>query len=91
MTPHEIQEREREAKRILSEPLVQEAFDILEKGFIDAWKNSAVENTEAGEHLYGLLQCLDAFQQHFRSALEEGQIARNRFKIKHHRYEVDHG
>lgn len=80
MTPHEKQERERDAKRILNEPLVVEAFDILEKGFIDAWKNSAVGNTEGREQLYGLLQCLDAFRQHFRSALEEGQIARNRLK-----------
>lgn len=79
-TPHEIQERERDAKRILEEPLVKEAFDVLEQGFIEAWKNSAVDATDSREHLYGLLQCLEAFKLHFRSVLEEGQIARNRLK-----------
>jgi len=79
-SPHEIQEREREAKRILAEPLVQEAFKTLEEGFIDAWKNTPVDAGEDREQLYRLLQCLQAFQSHFRSVLEEGQIARNRLK-----------
>ena len=68
-------DRAAKAEAFLREPLVAEAFEKLEADFIDAWKNTAVADTENRERIFHLLQALNALRGHFKTVVESGKIA----------------
>lgn len=73
-------ERKARAESLLRDPLIIEAFETLETEFVAAWKQSAIADQDKREHLYQLLQTLDAFKSHFAKVLEDGKIAE--FKLR---------
>lgn len=64
------------AKRIMDDPMVQEALQAVETGITDAWKDVPVRDVEAREHLHRLLQAKRQFENVFRICIETGTIAR---------------
>ena len=68
-------DRAAKAEAFLRETLVVEAFEKLEADFIDAWKNTAVADTENRERIFHLLQALNALRGHFKTVVESGKIA----------------
>ena len=68
-------DRAAKTEAFLREPLVVEAFEKLEADFIDAWKNTAVADTENRERIFHLLQALNALRGHFKTVDESGKIA----------------
>tara|TARA_R100001510_G_scaffold26983_1_gene23735 strand:- start:1100 stop:1354 length:255 start_codon:yes stop_codon:yes gene_type:complete len=74
-------DRAARAETLLREPMITEAFETLEKEFVSAWKESGIADQQSREHIYQLLQALEAFKGHFVKVLEDGKLAKDRLKI----------
>ena len=67
--------REDDAKRILEDPLFQDAFKELKEQMVAAWLNTAPKEVEQREYLHLSIKIADRLYSHFESILETGQIA----------------
>lgn len=67
--------RQAKAEALLRNEILQEGFEYLEKEFIDAWKNSGMEDTASRERLYMLCQNLSALKGYIVSVIEDGKLA----------------
>jgi hypothetical protein len=72
----DIEQRERVAKRILGEPLFQEAWTTIHEEFLDRWENSQTQDTQAREHYWLGLQLLKKLKTHFESVMTTGELSR---------------
>jgi hypothetical protein len=72
----ERQDRAAKAEALLRNELFIEAFEYLDEQFIDAWKNSAINDAEAREKLFHLMQALGAVKGYFQSVVEDGKLAK---------------
>lgn len=63
------------AKRIIEDPMVKEALQIIENGITDAWKDLPARDVEGREHLHRLLQAKRRFETVFQIVLEEGAVS----------------
>ena len=63
------------AARLLSDPLLNEAFDTLQERFSDAWINSPSRDVEGREVLWLSQKLLMQIRQHLVSIAERGQMA----------------
>tara|TARA_R100001244_G_scaffold1983_1_gene3184 strand:+ start:37 stop:285 length:249 start_codon:yes stop_codon:yes gene_type:complete len=73
MTP---EEREREAKLLLDNPLFVEAFKKLEEELLDLWKMSGSTDTAQRESFWLAVRLLDRIKVHIQSIVETGHMAR---------------
>ena len=71
-----IELREEKANRILTDPLYQEAFDVLKKDLMNRWEHSGSTELEARESIWLAMRLLDRIHGHFKSILETGQMAK---------------
>ena len=69
-------DRGAKAEALLRNELLQETFDYLESEFISAWKQSAVQDTQARERLYLLCQNLSALKNYIANVVEDGKLAK---------------
>jgi len=74
-------DRAARAEALLNDPLIIEAFETLDKEFVSAWKESAIADHQSREHIYQLLQALEALKGHFAKVLEDGKLAKERLKF----------
>ena len=74
-------ERAAKVEALLSDPLITEAFETLEKEFVTAWKQSAIADQASRENIYQLLQALEALKGHFVKVLEDGKLAKDRLNF----------
>ena len=72
----ERQDRAAKAEALLRNELFVEAFEYLDEQFIDAWKNSGIDDAEAREKLFHLMQALGAVKGYFQSVVEDGKLAK---------------
>lgn len=72
---NEDRDRGGQAERLLRDPLLVEAFDHLETEFMQAWRQSAIADTEARERIYNLVQALEGVKAHLRSVVDTGKMA----------------
>ena len=70
------QERAAHAKRLLEDPLLQEAFEKLNDEFLRTWRQTDVNDTQARERIYNLCTALDAIKQQIASVVVDGKIAK---------------
>ena len=70
------QQREEHANRILTDPLYQEAFDVLKKDLMNRWEHSGSTELEARESIWLAMRLLERIHGHFKSILETGQMAK---------------
>lgn len=63
------------AARLLSDPLLNEAFDTLQERFSDAWINSPSRDVEGREVLWLSQKLLTQIKSHLFSIVETGQMA----------------
>ena len=68
--------REARAKALLSDELLNEAFDTLAKDITDALDHTCVHDTEARENLWLSLLLLGQIRLHLTSILETGEMAK---------------
>ena len=68
--------REEHAKRLLTDPLFVEAFEVLEKNLQHSWSASGVSETEAREQIWLSLRLLERIRLHLTSIVETGDMAK---------------
>ena len=75
-------EESRRAEELLNDTLIQKTFQIMEEKYIDAWKNSDLEDTKGREILWQLIWAIGQVRSHLTVIIEKGefhksQISRN--------------
>ena len=73
MTP---EERERRAKSLIDDPLLNEAFDILKEDLMNRWNHSGSTDLEARESIWLAIRLLERIEGHIKSIVETGHMAK---------------
>ena len=66
--------REERAKSLLSNPLFNEAFDVLKEDLINRWNASGSREVEARESIWLAMRLLDRLYGHINSIVETGHM-----------------
>ena len=74
--------REERAKNLLSNPLFNEAFDVLKEDLINRWNASGSREVEARESIWLAMRLLDRLYGHINSIVETGHM--NKVMEKQH-------
>lgn len=69
--------RAEKAEALLRNELLTEAFDYLERQFIQAWKSSGIGEAEDREQIYQLSQNLEALKGYFQTVISDGKMAQS--------------
>ena len=69
-----IELREEKANRILTDPLYQEAFDVLKEDLMNRWQHSGSTELEARESIWLAMRLLDKLHGHIKSIVETGHM-----------------
>ena len=72
MTP---EEKERRAHSLISDPLFNEAFDVLKEDLMNRWNHSGSTDLEARESIWLAMRLLDRIHGHISSIVETGRMA----------------
>jgi hypothetical protein len=72
MNPHI--RRAEEAKRLLSEPMLAEAFDNVESGLVGAMKNAIMGDEKTHHELVLCLQLLGRVRNYFQEVIDTGHM-----------------
>ncbi len=72
-------QREEQAKRLLNDPMYNEAFDSLGESIFNTWANSSVNDVDSREQCWLSLRLLERLRLHLTSIVETGEMAK---KIK---------
>ena len=67
--------REEGAKRLLADPLFQEAFHELRKDLLSRWETSGSSEVSARESIWLAMRLLDRIHAHISSIVETGRMA----------------
>lgn len=76
------------AKRIIEDPMVKEALQIIEDGITDAWKDLPARDVEGREYLHRLLQAKRRFETVFQIVLEEGAVTAAELRAEEERKSI---
>ena len=71
-----IEKREEHANRILTDPLYQEAYQVLKDDLMNRWEHSGSTELEARESIWLAMRLLDRIHSHLKSILETGHMAK---------------
>ena len=74
--------RGQDAKRILNEPLYNEAFDTVKNGIVSAMMQSGIGDNETHNRLVISLQLLEQVKRALQNVMETGQMAEIQVKEK---------
>ena len=74
--------REENAKRLLADPLFQEAFHELRKDLLSRWETSGSLEVDARESIWLAMRLLEKLHGHIQSIMETGHM--NRMLEKQH-------
>ncbi len=72
MTP---QQRAEHASRLLEDPLVKEAFEMVEKQILDSWESCPARDVEGREYLWRFLKTTRKFKDVFIGVIQSGRLA----------------
>ena len=72
MTP---EERERKAKNLIDDPLLNESFDVLREDLMNRWIHSGSTDLEARESIWLAIRLLERIEGHIKSIVETGHMA----------------
>ena len=67
-------QREEQAKRLLSDPLFNEAFEMLKEDLMNRWEVSGSTEFEARESIWLAMKLLDKLYNHISSIVETGRM-----------------
>jgi hypothetical protein len=76
MTPQEEIKRGAEAEMVLNNAIYKEAFDLVEKGLIDAILSSALGDEATHNKIAISLQLLHKIKSSLRTVMETGKMAK---------------
>lgn len=80
MTPGEINARANRAKDILNDPLMIEAFQLLEAQVIEEWEKCPVRDRDGREFLWMLYKNTRKFKGILQGFIERGRLASHEVK-----------
>lgn len=69
-------ERGQRAKELLENPLLVEAFEVIEQEIQKAWEDSPARDAEGREKLYQMLMISRKVKRHVESVVHTGEMAR---------------
>ena len=75
------EEREREAKKLLDNPVFIEAFSKLEEELLGLWKMSGSTDIDQRESFWLAVRLLDRIKVHIQSIVETGHMSKI---LEHH-------
>lgn len=78
----EIIARGYRADTLLTDPLMTEAFDNLEKAYFEAWKASDLRDTEGRERLFLAVGQLNKIRDHLRAVAASGRVEKATLALK---------
>jgi hypothetical protein len=73
MTP---EERERRAQSLITDPLLNESFDVLKEDLMNRWNHSGSTDLQARESIWLAMRLLDRIHGHINSIVETGHMAK---------------
>jgi len=76
MTPQQQIARGETAQRYLEDPLIQEAFGVIQDALHDQWEQSPAKDAQGREAAYFMLKCFREFRSFFESVIAEGEFAK---------------
>ena len=76
------EQREAQAKRLLSDTLFNESFEILKTDLMTRWETSGSTELEARESIWLAMRLLDRLHSHIQSIVETGHM--NKILDKQH-------
>lgn len=76
MTQDEEIRRGHEAERLMNEPLLVEAFELVEAGLVDGMKRVAIGDNKTQHELVLMLQLLAKVRGHLKTTADTGKMAR---------------
>lgn len=65
-----------QAERLMRDPVLTGAFEVLERLYMEQWAASPVRDTEARERIYAHLQALRSVRGHIATIADTGKLAR---------------
>lgn len=68
-------QRGREAKAILDNQLVRDAFSRLESDWTQVWRNSDPADVDTREDAYRMLRTITQFRRYFSICVSDGRVA----------------
>lgn len=77
---HERVARAERATALLRNEILQEAFTYLDDQFVQAWRQTAVGDTENRERLYNLCQALQSVKGYIEGVVTDGKMAQAQLK-----------
>ena len=77
------------AEAVLRNEIFIESFEYLENEFTQAWKQSALKDTDARERLYMLCQSLEALKGYIHKVVEDGKMAKATLQELHNRQQFE--
>ena len=69
--------------------ILEEAFASLETEFIQAWKQSSVDDSQNRERLYMLCQNLSAVKGYIENVVSSGKLAKSQLDELHNRVKFE--
>lgn len=77
---HEDQARAARAQDLIQNELLNEAFDELEKAYIDHWRGTHVEDHAAREKLFLAVNIIGKIKTHLITVLNDGKLAAHQLR-----------
>ena len=74
LTQEEEVVRGRRAQALMQDPLVREAFEVMDQAFYQAFKDTSPQDHDTLTHIRLLIKCLQEFQGFFHEVLTTGQL-----------------
>lgn len=70
------------AKRLINDPLLQEALQELKNTCFYNIETSSHDQADQREDLYYMLRCITAFERQFKQYIQEGTVSLHNVNIK---------
>ena len=75
----EVRDAER-AKALLEDPILQEAFDKMEKEYISKWKTTETKDKEERDILWQLVWAIGELRTHLSVIMQRGEFHKDRLQ-----------
>lgn len=80
MTDQQLVQRGNEAKRLMENEILTEAFEHLEQEYTQAWKRTKATDEAAREKLWMAQNQLEMVKAHLQSVIQTGKVAENKLQ-----------
>ena len=68
-------ERGAKAEKLIKDPLLCEAFDLVKQSLTKAWETSPVRDKDGREYLYLMIKAVNDSHGYLEQALRDGKVA----------------